>query len=122
MSYVYTIDSAKRVVSVHFEKTLNRQTIEAYAADLRSHPHFHPDFSEIVDLSRVEELELDAKQAVNLADNVDPFSLNSRRAFVAQTSTQTNAARMHHILRGGEENIRIFPTMREAKCWIEMGD
>ena len=83
---------------------------------LRRNPLFRPNFSEIVDLTDVEEVDLQADEFLKLADVVDPFSLDSKRAFVARTSGQKHAARMHKILRSSR-NIEIFATMEEAEEW-----
>jgi len=117
----YTIDSAKRFVSVRFVKKLTVHDIVAYATALRRDPAFDPALAELVDLREVEEVELDAKEALHLADEIDPFSLASRRAFVARTSTQINPARLHALLRSEDKNIRIFGSIEEAKRWVEMG-
>jgi hypothetical protein len=70
-----------------------------------------------VDLSQVEEIDLQADEFIRLADQIDPFSTDARRAFVARTSIQNHAARMHKILRT-QRNIEIFRTVAEATRWI----
>ncbi len=119
MSIAYTIDPAKRLVSVKFASKLTVGDIEAYAIALCAHPLFEPSFSEIVDLCQVEELEMGAEEAMSLADEVDPFSPGSRRAFVAQNPALVNAARMHALLRGVNQNFRICASLEEAEQWIE---
>jgi hypothetical protein len=115
--FSYTLDPVRRVVCVTFAKKLTAHEIMEYAANLRGDRAFDPDYAEIVDLRQVEEVELDANQALSLADEVDPFSPASKRAFVATTPSQVNAARVHQLLRPGNDNIRIFETMAEAKRW-----
>ena len=92
--------------------------IEGYALDLRANPRFSPSLSEIIDLRDAEEDDLSPKQAMNLADRIDPFSLGSRRAFVAQSHAQINASHMHRILRPEADNIRVFFSIDEARRWI----
>jgi hypothetical protein len=60
---------------------------------------------------------LEASDFLTLADRIDPFSLQSKRAFVAQTSPQKHAAWMHKILRN-QRNFGIFKTLEEAEDWI----
>lgn len=115
----YSIDTANRFVSVRFTKRLTFGDIENYAFALRSDPRFDPIFSELIDLRDVEEVALSAKQLLNLADQVDPFTLRSKRAFVARSQAQINAARMHRILRPESSNIRVFFSIDEAEQWIE---
>jgi len=117
-SGAYTIDVANRFVSVRFAETLTFHNIEVYVSELRADPQFDPDFSEIVDLREVERVEMSAKQAMNLADQIDPFSDSSKRAFVARSKAQSNAAHVHRILRHEQDNIRVFFSMEEAQHWV----
>ena len=95
----FTVDPALRLVTVRFGKTVSAGDIERYAAQLRESPSFRPGFSEIADLRDVEKLDLKAEEFIRLADKVDPFSFESKRAFVLGNSVQAHAARMHKILR-----------------------
>jgi hypothetical protein len=52
-----------------------------------------------------------------MADEIDPFSPEAKRAFVAETSVQNHAARMHKILRS-QRNIETFRTLEGAERWI----
>jgi len=113
----YVIDPERRLVIVRFGKRLTVNAIERYAAMLRGNSLFKPGFSEIADLSEVEEVDLQAEQFLKLADEIDPFSTDAKRAFVARTSVQNHAARMHKILRA-QRNIEIFGTVKEAERWI----
>jgi len=115
----YRIIPEKRLVWVKFGKRVSEHEIANYAASLRSNLLFEPKFSEIVDLRGVEELDLHGTQMLKLADKIDPFSLDSRRAFVVRNATQNHAARMHRILRIANESMRIFYSLGEAEQWIE---
>lgn len=111
------IDANLRLVIATFAERLTVADIQTYVQDLRNHPRFHSSFSEIADISNVKELPLKAADFLRLADFVDPFSVESKRAFVAQTSSQKHAARMHKILRS-QRHFEIFPTLEEARRWI----
>jgi hypothetical protein len=115
----YKVIPEKRLVWVKFGKIVSESEIASYAAGLRSNPLFEPKFSEIVDLRDVEHLDLHGEQMLKLADEVDPFSFDSRRAFVVRNATQSHAARMHQILRIANENLRICYSVAEAEQWIE---
>jgi len=54
---------------------------------------------------------------MKLADEVDPFAQDAKRAFVARTPTQNHAARMPKILRS-QRNFKIFLTPEEAERWV----
>src|ERR1700719_267303 len=67
-------------------------------SEIRTYPSFDPSFSEIADLREAADIDLQADEFLKLADEVDPFSQEAKRAFVAKTSEQNHAARMHKIL------------------------
>jgi len=113
----FVLDAEKRLVSVKFRRKVTIQDIEEYAAALRANPLFKPNFSEIVDMSEVEELDLKAEEFIRLADEIDPFSVEARRAFVVRNEIQHHAARMHKILRT-QRNFAIFRSVEEAQRWI----
>jgi hypothetical protein len=111
------VDPGRRLVTVKFGKKLTFGDIERYANRLRLNPSFEPDYSEIVDLTEVEELDLQADEFLKLADKIDPFSPMAKRAFVARTSVQSHAARMHKVLRT-QRNIEVFGSMEGAERWV----
>jgi hypothetical protein len=118
----YQILPEKRVVIVKFGKRVTEKEIAMYALSLRVDPVFDPAFSEIVDLREVEELDLHGNEMVELADKIDPFSLDAKRAFVVRDSTQAHAARMHQILRLSKDNISVFHSVEEAENWLGLKD
>jgi hypothetical protein len=113
----HVIDPEKGLVVVRLGKKLSFAELREYAELLRANPAFQPSFSEIADLTEVEEVDLNAGDFLKLADEIDPFSVDAKRAFVARTSTQNHAARMHKMLRG-ERRFEIFSTLEEAEQWI----
>ncbi len=113
----YVLDARRKLVTVKFGTRLTFGDIERYAKLLQLSPQFRPTYSEIVDLTDVEEVDLDANEFLKLADKIDPFSPEAKRAFVVRTSLQSHAARMHKVLRT-QRNIEIFQTVEEAEIWI----
>ena len=111
------IEAKRRLVVVKFGNRVTAEEIGEYVQKLRTHPSFEPSFSEIADLREAVEIDLQADEFLKLADEVDPFSPEAKRAFVAKTSVQNHAARMHKILRS-QRNIEIFRTFEEAERWI----
>ena len=116
-SFRYIVDVEKKLVAVSFARKLTVQDIERYASLLRIDPSFRPAYSEIVDLRQVEELDLQADEFLALADKIDPFTFEAKRAFVVKTSVQNHAARMHKVLRT-QRNIEIFRCLEEAERWV----
>jgi hypothetical protein len=116
-SFHFTVDAEKRLVAVTFGNKLVVHDIERYANLLQLDPSFRPNYSEIVDLTQVEELDLQADEFLTLADKIDPFSHDAKRAFVVGTSVQNHAARMHKVLRT-QRTIEIFRSIEQAERWI----
>jgi hypothetical protein len=111
------VDPARRLVIATFARKITADDIARYARQLQEHPSFEPTFSEIADLTAIEELDLQASEFIALADEIDPFSNEALRAFVVKTSVQAHAARMHKILRT-QRNFEIFHSLEEAQRWI----
>ena len=117
----YRVIPEKRLVCVKFGKRVTLREIATYAASVCTDPLFDPQFSEIVDLREVEELDLHGQEMLKLADEVDPFSLEAKRAFVVRDRVQTHAAQMHKLLRIAKEKIAICHSIDEAERWIGIG-
>ena len=114
----YRVIPEKRLVSVKFAKRTTEKEIAGYARALCLDPSFDPEFSEIVDLRDVEDLDLRGDEMMELADKIDPFSYQAKRAFVVSNAVQRHAVRMHQILRISKENIAVFHSMEEAERWV----
>jgi hypothetical protein len=110
----YVICPGQRLVSVSFAGILSVRGIETYAIALRGDPRFDPRFAELVNLRQVEQIDLQPEHLVDLADQIDCFARESRRAFVVGTEAQKHCARMHQLLLGGRMNIEIFASLDEA--------
>jgi hypothetical protein len=107
----------KKLVIVKFGYCLGVRDIEHYAMLLKADPKFRGTLAEIVDLTAVERVDLQADDFMKLADHVDPFAPDARRAFVARSAMQQHAARMHKILRS-KQNIEIFSSVAAAERWL----
>ena len=114
----YRVIPDKRLVWVKFAKRTTEKEIAGYAKALCLDPAFDPEFSEIVDLRDVEDLDLQGDEMMELADKIDPFSYQAKRAFVVSNAVQSHAVRMHQILRISKENIATFHSMEEAERWV----
>ena len=112
----YVVDCHKQLVVVKFGKRVTVVDIQRYTVLLRVDPMCKPGFSEIVDLSEVEQLDLQADDFLRLADEIDPFSNDAKRAFIVQNAGQGHAVRMHRALRP-QANIRSFGSFQEAERW-----
>ena len=113
----FSVNPDRRLVVVKFEGSLAVQEIAKYVESLVADPHFDPSFSEITDLRGVQHFDLEANDFLTLADQIDPFSLTAKRAFVVRTSLQNQAARMHKFLRP-HRTIDIFESVAQAEEWL----
>jgi hypothetical protein len=59
--------------------------------------------------------QVDFQAAMILAQEVDPFSREARRAFVAPRAATFRTIRMYQMARGDDSSIAVFRTMAEAK-------
>ena len=107
----------RQLVTVKFGNRVTAEEIGEYVQKLIAHPSFQPTFSEIVDIREAQDVDLQADDFLKLADQVDPFSPEAKRAFITRTTVQNHAARMHKILRS-QRNIEIFQTFEDAERWI----
>lgn len=114
---IFTLDAQKRLVTVRFTGTVTFDDIARYAKSLLAARDFEPTFSEVADLRDVSELDLQANEFLKLADKVDPFWPEAKRAFVVETAIQNHAARMHKILRS-DRKIEIFQSLEDAEKWV----
>jgi hypothetical protein len=114
----FVVHSDRQLVMVKFGKKVVADDIANYARELQDHPSFRPDFSEIVDLTGVEEMDLQAEEFLRLADEIDPFGYEAKRAFVVRTPVQSHAARMHKVLRT-QRSFELFASVEEAERWIK---
>lgn len=113
----FEVDTEKRLIAVRFFGKVTIRKIAEYAANLRAHPNFRPVFGELVDLREVREMDLQVYDFLGLADNIDPFSPDAKRAFVVRNTVQSHAARMHKVLRP-KRNIEIFESLERAERWV----
>jgi len=111
------VDTTARRVTVSFGRNVSVADVARYVKTIKEDPDFESTFAEIVDLTAAEQIDLQVKEFLNLADYVDPFSRHAKRAFVIRTPMQEHAARLHKILRG-EQNIEIFSSFGEAEEWV----
>jgi hypothetical protein len=114
----YRIDADHGRVYVRFAGKLTVNLIGRYTEALRENRGFEPGWCEIVDLRALGEIEINAEETIALADQLDPFSLGSRRAFIVSNELQRHRARMQQILRSPSKTIGIFETMAEAEAFV----
>jgi len=113
----WIVDSKNRVVFAKFGRRLTMADAERFATDLRNNPAFDPSFSELSDLTEVENPQIDFASAARFARYSDPFSHESKRAIVAPKLAMYETVLMYKTIRN-DENIAVFMTVDKAKSWL----
>jgi hypothetical protein len=83
-------------------------------------PDFDPSFSQLLDLTEVTKVDVDA-EVIRTPAQTSVFSLGARRAFVADNPVMFGFARMFEMLhetRGGA-GVQVFRSRDEALRWLE---
>ena len=110
----WIVDSKNRIVIAKFGGRLTIAEAEHYAADLRNNTSFDPSFSELADMTEVENPQINYASAARFARESDPFSHASKRAVVASKRATYEIAQMYKLIRK-DENIALFKTVDDAK-------
>jgi hypothetical protein len=80
----FQVDVERQLVTVKFGDRVTAEEIGKYVEKLLVHPSFQPTLSEIVDIREARDIDLQADDFLKLADQVDPFSREAKRAFVGE--------------------------------------
>lgn len=123
MPAFYNIDKERRLVLSSGAGVLTKEDLLGHMDRLSKDPDFDPDFSQVVDFTQIDLVEVEPEDVRQLAQR-NIFSPRSRRAFVVKDDLQYGLARMFEIHRElkGERGIRVFRTFDEAMDWIVVGD
>ena len=82
-------------------------------------PDFSPKFSQLMDLTHVTGVALNAEDIRQLA-KTNVFSPESRRAILVDNDLKFGLARMFEMFRDfhGEKGIRVFRNLDDALAWV----
>ena len=118
MPVTYSVDPVLRLVRTRAEGVLTElETSELYQR-IRKDPAFEPGFSQLCDLTVVDEIQTSAPYLRELARQ-SIFSKGARRAFVTSQLFHYGLARMLQSfceIEGTE--VAVFKTMAEAEDWL----
>jgi hypothetical protein len=116
----YEIDADRRlVISTSWDVLTAAEALE-HQQRLGADPAFHEDFSQLLDFTRLTDLDISADWVRHLAER-SLFSRNSRRAFLVNSALAVGMSNMYASFRefaGGEEEMRIFRDRDEALQWL----
>lgn len=114
----YVIDLENHIVLTIFRGVLTLTEAAELSARLDADPAFAPDFSELIDFGCVSEVQMGYSEFRSL-QAIDPFSTNSKRAFVIGSSSSVyGIARLYQTMRGANALVEIFKTIEEAMRWL----
>ncbi len=119
MPTFFKIDKEHRLVMSSVSGVITIADALAHRENLRKHPDFDPNFSQLVDLSQVTKIEFSQEDVKRFAQDTI-FSLNSRRAALATGDHAYGLARMFetHCAFKGEEGVRVFRNLDQALDWV----
>lgn len=121
MAWAFKIDKERGLVTTTAWDTLTAAQVLEHQQYLQRDPAFNPDFYQLLDLTGVEYLQMDAKTVMELSELV-LFSAKSRRAFIADDPFHYGLASMFAAFHrlSGEDQVRVFSTHDEALEWLNL--
>ncbi len=116
----YVIDKERRLVTTTGSGVLTFAEAWIHQHQLTRDPNFNPDFFQLLDATRVTQLEISSAEMKALASR-QVFSARSRRAIVTSHLADYGMGRSFQTYRelaGGEEQIEVFRDMQSALEWL----
>jgi len=119
MAVQYVMDAQNHIVCSTFTGVLTSDDLRDHAVKLGKDPKFKSSFRELADLTTTADVNL-GSMFVASSVSFDPFSQESKRAFVVPSHGPVLAwTRMMDSLRENP-NIQVFTSMEEARKWLGM--
>jgi len=118
----YVIDIERRLVATTGSGVLTFAEALDHQNQLTRDPIFNPNFFQLLDATRVTQLEISSAEMKALASR-PVFSARSRRAIVTSRLADYGMGRSFQTYRelaGGEEQIEVFQDMQSALEWLGM--
>ena len=115
MAVQFTIDVTRRLVITIFDGPTPVPEIVGLASRIRAHPDFDPDFSEILDCSRITGSNISTEAIRSLARGEQIFNRSSKHVVVAPNNHIFGLARMGQAYAEPVmPNIFVVRTLAEA--------
>ena len=122
MPSAYVIDSSRRLVLSRSWGVVTGEEMLSLIQAAVTDPHFHPDFSQLVDMRAVSEVEV-TTDFVRLFVAKSNLGAASRRALVAGSDVVYGMARIYGTLLDGRPGeFRIFHDLQLALEWLGFSD
>jgi len=119
MPITYKIDKDKRLVETTGTGVFLKEEAAAHLQQLLNDPDFEPNYSLIIDFTRMERFEV-SEADVRFLSEWTIFAPTARRALIAGSDEAFGLGRMYEIIREmkGESGIRVVRTREEALEWL----
>jgi hypothetical protein len=113
----YAVHPKSRLVTSSFAGELTRQDVLDFCCELKSNPRFAPTFNELSEISAgaVAHFHYADLETIRTAD---PFSPESKRAFITYTDVDFGMARMYQMLAGG--CVQVFRSVNDAMAFLDL--
>jgi hypothetical protein len=113
------VDVKKGIVYSSFEGMVSDSDLIAHRDVLKNHPDFNPQFSEIVDFSKVAELRVTVGLINSLAKSSSIYSPASKHAVVAPHELSFGIARMYQMLaEDTRRNLAVVRNLTDARKFL----
>ena len=121
MSGTVKIECQKKLVTTRVEGRVSLEDMLSHAHLLKSDHAFHPDYSNLIDLSLFTgtDLNQDAMKAFAHGFQGEIFAPSAKRAVVAPSDPGFDLSRKFQSMRPDQENFQVFHTMDEALHWLQ---
>ena len=115
MPVILKINPQKRVVHSTFFGLVTDAELLGHTDTISSHPHFRPDYDEIVDLTMVTDMKVTPNGLQQLASRKSIFLVSSRHAVVAPKDFSfQKAEEFRQIAESSRPNLKVVRTAAEA--------
>ena len=119
----FYIDVPRRMVFSYGSGVLRLADLRNHMDRLLAHPDFRPEFNQLLDFRRAEDVVITTEEIILLAAR-NVFSPKSKRAFVVTTDLHFGLVRMFGSYRenAGEQGIKLFREMKSALAWLSLAE
>ena len=121
MSVLHVVDSSHHLVVTTFSGQVTLEEIAAACTKLGRDHDFRPDYRQLADLSQVSRLYLNDEDIRSIREIYDPFSSQSRRAFVVSDPGVTLGTVKSYQSIGGGDQFQVFPSLLDVINWLNLG-
>jgi hypothetical protein len=115
----YTIDKSLKMVFSVAHGELTDQDVFSHQEKLRNDPDFDPNYSQLADCTKVTKAEDLSTDAIYELARRNPFTVKSKRAFVAPKKLLYGLLRMFQILTVDyADDLNVFKELSEAREFL----